>query len=70
MQDRLRPAVAAAAHGGTTVAVGGNTSAYADIRKAVTRDQKLIFPIAALLVGAILFVLLRSLAVPLVVMTG
>jgi RND superfamily putative drug exporter len=70
MRHRIRPAVAAAAGAGTTVAVGGNTSAYADVSRALTRDQKLIFPIAALLVGAILFVLLRSLAVPLIVMAG
>ena len=55
---------------GVTAEVGGDTSAYADVRNAVQSDQKLIFPVAALLVGAILVVLLRSLAVPLFVMTG
>jgi RND superfamily putative drug exporter len=70
IERRIRPAVAAAAPAGTTVEVGGNTSAYADVRDAIQSDQKLIFPVAALLVGAILIVLLRSLAVPLFVMTG
>jgi RND superfamily putative drug exporter len=70
MEDRVRPAAAAAATSGTTVAVGGNTSAYADYRTAIGRDQKLIFPVAALLVAAILALLLRSLAVPVGVMIG
>jgi putative drug exporter of the RND superfamily len=70
IEHRIRPAVAAAAAAGTTVEVGGNTSAYADVRDAIQSDQKVIFPVAALLVGAILVVLLRSLAVPLFVMTG
>jgi RND superfamily putative drug exporter len=55
---------------GTTVEVGGNTSAFADVRDAINKDQKLIFPIAALFVGLILVVLLRSLMVPLFVMLG
>ena len=50
--------------------MGGDTSAYADVRTAMRSDQKLIFPVAALLVGVILVILLRSLAVPLFVMTG
>jgi putative drug exporter of the RND superfamily len=70
MEHDIRPAVAAAAAPRTTVAVGGNTSAYADVRKAINHDQTIIFPIAAALVGVILMVLLRSLVVPLVVMTG
>jgi RND superfamily putative drug exporter len=70
MEHHIRPAVAAAATPGTTVAVGGNTSAYADVRSAINRDQKLIFPVAAALVGLILMMLLRSLVVPLVVMGG
>jgi RND superfamily putative drug exporter len=70
IERRIRPAVAAAAPAGTTAEVGGNTSAYADVRDAIQSDQKVIFPVAALLVGAILVVLLRSLAVPLFVMTG
>src|SRR3712207_6513800 len=53
-----------------TAEVGGNTSAYADVRDAIESDQTLIFPVAALLIGGILVVLLRSLAVPLFVMAG
>jgi RND superfamily putative drug exporter len=70
VEDRVRPAVAAAAGDRTTVAVGGNTSAYADYRVAISKDQKLIFPVAALLVAAILAMLLRSVTVPLIVMGG
>jgi putative drug exporter of the RND superfamily len=66
----VRPAMAKAAPSGTTVEVGGSTSAYADVRDAIKRDQKVIFPVAALLVGLILVVLLRSLAVPVFVMIG
>jgi RND superfamily putative drug exporter len=67
---RVRPAVARAAVPGTIAEVGGNTSAYADVRDAIKHDQKIIFPVAALLVAAILAVLLRSAAVPLFVMGG
>lgn len=70
VEREIRPAVAAAAPDGTIAEVGGNTSAYADVREAIEADQKVIFPIAALLVGGILVVLLRSLAVPMFVMTG
>jgi RND superfamily putative drug exporter len=70
MDHEVRPAVARAAAPGTTAEVGGNTSAYADVRDAIKRDQKVIFPVAALLVALILAVLLRSLAVPLFVMGG
>jgi putative drug exporter of the RND superfamily len=70
MEDHIRPAAAAAVPSGTTAAVGGSTSAYADVRTAINKDQRLIFPVAALLVAGILIVLLRSIAVPLVVMAG
>src|SRR3954447_1404896 len=67
---RVRPAVARAAVAGTTAEVGGSTSAYADFRDAIKHDQKIIFPVAALLVAAILAILLRSVPVPLFVMGG
>jgi RND superfamily putative drug exporter len=70
MDRQIRPAISAATVHGTTAEVGGNTSAYADVRDAIAHDQKLIFPVAALLVGGILVLLLRSLAVPALVMTG
>jgi putative drug exporter of the RND superfamily len=70
MDHQVRPAMSRAEQSGTTVEVGGNTSAFADVRDAINNDQKLIFPIAALFVGLILVVLLRSLMVPLFVMFG
>jgi RND superfamily putative drug exporter len=70
VDHQVRPAVHAAARPGTTAEVGGNTSAYADVRDAIGHDQKLLFPVAALLVGGILVLLLRSLAIPALVMTG
>jgi len=66
----VRPAVDAATPDGMTVEVGGTTSAFADIRDAIGSDQKLIFPLAAVLVGAILVLLLRAVAVPVLVMIG
>jgi putative drug exporter of the RND superfamily len=70
IDHQVRPAMAKAERPGTTVEVGGNTSAFADVRDAINKDQLLIFPVAALLVGAILVVLLRSVAVPVFVMIG
>lgn len=70
MDHEVRPAVSRAAAPGTTAEVGGNTSAFADVRDAIKHDQKIIFPVAALLVAVILALLLRSLAVPLFVMGG
>src|SRR5215217_7338761 len=70
IDNDIRPAMAKATPSGATVEVGGNTSAYADVRDAINKDMKVIFPVAALLVGLILVILLRSLAVPLFVMGG
>ncbi|HEV2785724.1 MAG TPA: MMPL family transporter, partial [Solirubrobacteraceae bacterium] len=70
IEDRVRPAVAAAVPAGVSAEVGGSTSVFADVRDAIGSDQTLIFPIAALLIGAILVLLLRSIAVPLFVMAG
>ena len=48
VERRIRPAVASASPRGITAEVGGDTSAYADVRTAMRSDQKLIFPVAAL----------------------
>ena len=68
--DRVRPAVAAAAAPGVTAEVGGMSSVFVDVRDANNADQRLIFPVAALLIAAILMLLLRSVAVSLFVMSG
>ena len=70
IENQIRPAVHAAAPEGIRAEVGGTSSTFADVRDAIAGDQKRIFPVAALLVGLILALLLRSLAVPVFVMTG
>jgi RND superfamily putative drug exporter len=50
---------------GAHVLVGGVTSAYVDVRAAINHDLSIIFPVAGLLIAAILVVLLRSLVAPL-----
>lgn len=57
-----------AAHAGAppgTVLVGGQSSTLADVRAAVNRDYKVVFPAAAVLIGLILGVVLRSVVAPL-----
>lgn len=45
--------------------VGGQTAANADIRSATNRDYAVVFPVAALMIAALLAWLLRSLVAPL-----
>jgi RND superfamily putative drug exporter len=45
--------------------VGGSSAAFADIAATVDRDMRVILPVAALLILAILFVTLRSTVAPL-----
>ncbi|MDI9915034.1 MMPL family transporter [Rhodococcus sp. IEGM 1379] len=47
------------------VAVGGQTAVLADVRSQLNADTALVFPVAALIVVAILVLLLRSLLAPL-----
>jgi len=61
----LRDAARVAAPAGTTVLVGGQTMAFADIRAATNRDLGLIFPVAGALFVLILALLLRSVLAPL-----
>ena len=65
VEDEIIPAAHAAAPDGTTVRVGGETSAYVDVKDAVSTDMKIVFPVAGLLIGLILMVMLRSLVAPL-----
>jgi RND superfamily putative drug exporter len=61
----LRHTAHDAAPAGTTVMVGGSSSAYADMAATVNRDMLVILPIASLLILAILLVTLRSAVAPL-----
>src|SRR5439155_9911745 len=60
----LRAAAREAAPAGTTVLVGGQTMAFANVRAATERDLRLIFPVAGLLFVLILALLLRSVLAP------
>jgi RND superfamily putative drug exporter len=60
----LRRAARAAAPAGSTVLLGGQTMAYAEVRAATDRDLAVIFPVAAVLFALILAGLLRALLVP------
>ena len=50
---------------GAEVRVGGETSAYVDLRDTINRDMAVVFPVAAAIIFLILALLLRSLVAPL-----
>jgi RND superfamily putative drug exporter len=66
--EPLREAAHAAAPPGTTVLVGGTTSATADLRAATGRDLRVIFPVAGILIALVLALLLRSVVAPIYLM--
>jgi RND superfamily putative drug exporter len=66
----LRDAAREAAPSGTTTLVGGTAAIYADVSDSVTRDMKLIFPVAAGLILFILIATLRSAVAPLYLLTA
>jgi len=68
--NRLKSVAHAAAGSGQRVLVGGQTMAYADIRAASTRDLRVVFPVAALLIVLILALLLRSVIAPMYLLLG
>jgi RND superfamily putative drug exporter len=71
--DAVEGPIRSAAHAvlpGTTVLVGGPTSAYVDVRAAINRDLSVIVPVAAVLITIILVVLLRGLLAPLVLLAA
>ncbi len=51
-----------------TVQVGGPTMAQSDFQTALARDMRVIFPVAALLIGLILVLMLRALLAPALLM--
>jgi putative drug exporter of the RND superfamily len=61
----LREAAHSAAPRGAEAMVAGNASAFADVSSSVNKDLRLIFPVAAVLILLILFVMLRSVVAPL-----
>ncbi|MER5780072.1 MMPL family transporter [Streptomyces sp. NPDC002039] len=64
----IRETVAAHRPAGTEAHVGGTAAVFADISKAVDKDLRVVFPVAAALITLILLVLLRSLLAPAVLM--
>jgi len=65
VQKTFRPAAHAAASPGTKVYVSGESTAFVDVRSAVSRDLAVILPAAALIIFLILALLLRSALAPL-----
>ncbi len=66
----LQVVAKAAAGPGEQVLIGGQTMAFADIRAAASRDYKVIFPVAAVLILLILALLLRSVVAPFYLLAG
>ena len=66
----IRDAAHAAAPEGTVALVGGTTSVFVDFQKAMNRDYRVVFPVAALVIMLILALLLRSLVAPLYLMAS
>jgi RND superfamily putative drug exporter len=60
----VRDVAHASAPDGTEALVGGTTSVFADFQKAMNRDYKVVFPVAAIVIAVILALLLRSLVAP------
>ena len=70
MKGPIRDAAHAAAPDGTEALVGGTTSVFVDFQAAMTRDYRVVFPVAALVIMLILALLLRSLVAPLYLMAA
>ena len=64
MKNTLVPGTHAAAPPGTYALVGGTTSVFADIQRAVNHDYAVVFPTAAAIILLILALLLRSVVAP------
>ncbi|HEY7275942.1 MAG TPA: MMPL family transporter [Trebonia sp.] len=64
LKDELVPDAHAAAPPGTFALVGGTTSVFADIQRAVNHDYAVVFPVAAVIILLILGLLLRSAVAP------
>ena len=60
----IRDTVHGSAPHGTTAYVGGTTSVFVDMNKAMNRDYAVVFPVAAIVIMLILALLLRSLVAP------
>ena len=68
VEHQVRDAAHASAPPGTEAKVGGLTSAFVDVQTVTTRDLRLIFPVAGVLILLILMALLRAVVAPLYLM--
>lgn len=68
VSDEVRPVVSKAAPPGTEAHVSGQAAIFSDVSEAVSKDLKVVFPVAAGLIALILVALLRSLLAPMVLM--
>jgi RND superfamily putative drug exporter len=66
----IRTTAHEAAPDGTEAYVGGTTSVFVDMQKAMNRDYSVVFPVAAIVIMLILALLLRSLVAPLYLMVS
>jgi RND superfamily putative drug exporter len=64
MKGPIRTTAHDAAPAGTVALVGGTTSVFVDLQKAMNHDYSVVFPVAALIIMIILALLLRSLVAP------
>ncbi len=64
VEGPIRDAAHDAAPEGTEAFVGGTPGIFADMSKAMARDYKVVFPVAAVVIMVILALLLRSLVAP------
>lgn len=64
VEGPIRDAAHDAAPDGTEAYVGGTPGIFADMSKAMARDYKVVFPVAAAVILLILALLLRSLVAP------
>lgn len=60
----IRTTAHEAAPTGTEALVGGTTSVFVDLQRAMNRDYSVVFPVAAVIIMVILALLLRSLVAP------
>jgi putative drug exporter of the RND superfamily len=68
VRDNLVPLADQMSDDETVVQVGGQTMAQSDFETALGRDMRVIFPIAGLLIGLILILMLRALLAPALLM--
>jgi RND superfamily putative drug exporter len=70
VRHTIEPAAHTLAPPATSALVGGDTATAADIRNALGHDEKLIFPLAGLLIALVLLLMLRAILAPLYLMAS